>query len=125
MKIPHAVKQLSQWATTEPALWSPQAVATEGWVPRACASRQEKPLQYEAWAMKSSPCSPRLEKAQEQPQRSGTTKGEKKKYCFANAGGTGLIPSWGTKIPHAMWIGKKRLKKKKKELEMASLVVQW
>ena len=28
-----------------------------------------------------------------------------------NAGGTGLIPSWGTKIMLALWHGKKKKKK--------------
>ena len=30
------------------------------------------------------------------------------------AAGTGLIPDWGTKIPHAAWCGHKLKKKKKK-----------
>ena len=35
--------------------------------------------------------------------------------CVAHARGTGSIPSWGTKIPHAVRCSKKYLKKKKKE----------
>ena len=30
-----------------------------------------------------------------------------------NAGGAGLIPGWGTNIPHAAWSGKKKKRKKK------------
>ena len=33
------------------------------------------------------------------------------RLCTSNAGGAGLIPGWGTKIPHATWYGQK-LKKK-------------
>ena len=29
------------------------------------------------------------------------------RLCPSNAGGVGLIPGWGTKIPCAMWHGKK------------------
>ena len=48
-KIPHAVKQLSQCATTtEPPLWSPRATTTEAHMPRACVLQQEKPPQREA-----------------------------------------------------------------------------
>ena len=34
--------------------------------------------------------------------------------CYTSAGGSGLIPGWGTKIPHAAWSGQnnKILKKK-------------
>ena len=31
--------------------------------------------------------------------------------CFSNAGGTGSIPGWGTKIPHAMQHSQKKKKK--------------
>ena len=27
----------------------------------------------------------------------------------SNAGGTGSIPGWGTKIPHALWSGQKKI----------------
>ena len=30
------------------------------------------------------------------------------RLCASNAGGMGLIPGWGTKIPHATWRGKKK-----------------
>ena len=53
-KIPHAVGQLSQWATT-----------TEACVPRDDASKQGKPLQWEAHELKlqRSLHLPQLEKA--------------------------------------------------------------
>ena len=37
-----------------------------------------------------------------------------KTMCYTSAGGSGLIPGWGTKIPHAAWSGQnnKILKKK-------------
>ena len=50
-KIPHAVEQLSPWATTtEPVLWSPRTTTAEARVPRAHAQQQEKPPQLEACA---------------------------------------------------------------------------
>ena len=39
-----------------------------------------------------------------------------------NAGGKGLIPGWGTKVPHAVWCGQKNLRKNEYR---ASLVAQW
>ena len=30
------------------------------------------------------------------------------RLCTPNAGGRGLIPGWGTKIPHAAWSGQKK-----------------
>ena len=33
------------------------------------------------------------------------------RLCGFNAGGTGSIPSWETKIPHAAWYGQKVKKK--------------
>ena len=38
------------------------------------------------------------------------------------AGGTGLIPALGTKIPHAMWYGQKAHKKKKKRERETTLL---
>ena len=32
------------------------------------------------------------------------------RLCLYNAGGTGLIPVWGTKILHASWQGQKKKK---------------
>ena len=32
------------------------------------------------------------------------------RLCVSTAGGMGLIPSWGTKIPHASRCGQKELK---------------
>ena len=34
-------------------------------------------------------------------------------------GRIGLIPGWGTKIPHAVWIGQKIKEKKKSEVTVA------
>ena len=34
-------------------------------------------------------------------------------FCTPNAGGPGSIPGQGTKIPRAMWRGKKKKKEKK------------
>ena len=49
-RVPHAAERLGLCATTtEPALWSPRAMATEARVPGARA------LQREAMAAKSSP----------------------------------------------------------------------
>ena len=36
------------------------------------------------------------------------------RLCASNAGGTGLIPGQGNKIPHAMWCIQKEIEKKKK-----------
>ena len=33
------------------------------------------------------------------------------RFCISNAGVAGLIPGWRTKIPHAVWQGKKNLPK--------------
>ena len=33
------------------------------------------------------------------------------RFCGSNAGGTGSIPSWETKIPHTAWYGQKVKKK--------------
>ena len=41
--------------------------------------------------------------------------GQRLRLHTSNAGGTGLIPAWGTKISHAALPGQKNLKKKKKE----------
>ena len=30
------------------------------------------------------------------------------RLCASTAGGTGLIPGWGTKTPHALWHGQKQ-----------------
>ena len=38
-------------------------------------------------------------------------------FCTSTAGGMGLIPSWRTKIPHAVVLSKKK-KKKKKTLDL-------
>ena len=40
-------------------------------------------------------------------------------FTVSTAGGMGLIPSWGTKIPHAMCFGQKK-KKKAKEVKSLS-----
>ena len=37
------------------------------------------------------------------------------RLCASNAGGTGSIPGWGTKISHAVQRGQKKKKKKKKK----------
>ena len=36
------------------------------------------------------------------------------RLCAPNAGGTGWIPGWGTKIPHAAWRSQRKKKKKNK-----------
>ena len=33
----------------------------------------------------------------------------------SNAGDMGLILSWGTRIPHAVWLGQKKIKKQTKK----------
>ena len=30
------------------------------------------------------------------------------RLCSSNVGGSGSIPCWGTKIPHAIWSGQKK-----------------
>ena len=65
-KTPHVGEQLSLWDTTiEPVLWSLEATTTETHVPRASARQQEKPVQWEARALRlgSTPHSPQPEKA--------------------------------------------------------------
>ena len=65
-KTPHVGEQLSLWDTTiEPVLWSLEATTTETHVPRASAWQQEKPVQWEARALRlgSTPHSPQPEKA--------------------------------------------------------------
>ena len=37
------------------------------------------------------------------------------RLCASTAGGTGLIPGWGTKIPHAVWYGQKKKREREKE----------
>ena len=32
------------------------------------------------------------------------------RICTSTAGGTGSIPGWGTKVPHAVWCGQKKKK---------------
>ena len=34
----------------------------------------------------------------------------------STAGGTGLIPGWGTKTPHATWHGQEKLKRMEKDI---------
>ena len=55
---------------------SPCATTTEALAPRAHDPQQQKPPQGEAHApqLKSSPCSPQLEKAHRQQQRPSTAK---------------------------------------------------
>ena len=65
-KIPHAVEQLSPWATTtEPVLWSPEAVTTEACMPYrpGSAIREATAMKSPCTAMKSRPCSPQVEKS--------------------------------------------------------------
>ena len=41
--------------------------------------------------------------------KTGTSMGAQwLRLCAPNAGGSGLIPGWGTKILHAVWYGKKK-----------------
>ena len=56
--------------TSQPALWSLWAAATESSRSRACAPQQEKPPQWEAHALQleSNPYLLQLEKAQAQQQ---------------------------------------------------------
>ena len=73
---------------------------------RACVLQQEKPPQWEA-ATKSSPYLPQLEKAHMHNKKPAqpkikTIKKRKEKNSPCSAGDVGSIPSWGTKIPHAM-----------------------
>ena len=42
----------------------------------------------------------------------------------STAGGTGSIPGWGTKIPHATWHGPEK-KKKKRKILVKSAVWHW
>ena len=66
-KIPHAMQQLSPWATTTKAL-----------VPRARAPQQEKPPQWEAHApQRSSPCASQLQKSHMQQRRHNAAKTKK------------------------------------------------
>ena len=44
--------------------------------------------------------------------------------CTPKAGGTGLIPGQGTKIPHALWWGQKE-KKQTQPLCISIIVVTW
>ena len=37
------------------------------------------------------------------------------RLCASMAGGTGLIPGWGTKIPHAAWHSQKKKKIRERE----------
>ena len=39
------------------------------------------------------------------------------RFHASNAEGMGLIPGWGTKIPHAEWWGQKKKKKTEREKE--------
>ena len=56
-KIPHPVEQLSLYiATTEPVLQGTQAAAAEAHVPRACASQEKKPLQWEGFSVAPAHC---------------------------------------------------------------------
>ena len=57
-----------------PQLLSPRDTTTKARAPRAHAPQQEKPPQWEASAMKSSPCSPQLEKAHTQQRRPNAAK---------------------------------------------------
>ena len=43
------------------------------------------------------------------------------RLCASNAGGAGLIPSWGAKIPHAAWYSQKikKLSLPKSEISQA------
>ena len=46
----------------------------------------------------------------------------------SNAGGTGSIPGWGTRIPRAAWHGQKIFKKEKKKNKVRSIgakMVSW
>ena len=40
------------------------------------------------------------------------------KIHASNTGGMGLIPGWGTKIPHTTWPKSLKIKKKKKLVEI-------
>ena len=64
-----------------PQLRSLRAATTEAHIPRSCALQQEKPLQWEAWALQleSSPYSPQVEKAHMQQLRPSTAKNKLKK----------------------------------------------
>ena len=70
-KIPHAMEQLSPRATTtEPTChnyWSPYA-----WSP--CSKRKATAMRSPCTTMKSSPCSPQLEKAHAQQRRPNAAK---------------------------------------------------
>ena len=39
------------------------------------------------------------------------------RFHASNAEGMGLIPGWGTKIPHAEWWGQKKKKEREREKE--------
>ena len=61
-------------------LWSPQAATTEARMPGACASKQEKPLQWEAGALpwRVVPACHKLEKACMQQRRPTIAKNQNK-----------------------------------------------
>ena len=84
-KIPHAVEQLSPCTTTiEPVLWSPEAAATEAWVPRACVPQQQKPSQWEACALQleSSPHLLQLKKSPLSNEDPAQSKINKQRFFF-------------------------------------------
>ena len=42
----------------------------------------------------------------------------------SNAGGTGSIPGWGTKMPHAVWHHRRNFLKKNKNLKISPMTIQ-
>ena len=126
-KIPHAVKQLSPWATTmslcsrarELQLLKPKN-------PRAHAPQREKPLQWEAQALhlQSSLPTPQLEKkvcpatktqhGQRQVKLKNKTKAgtsltiQGLRLHGSNVEGVGSIPGHRTKITHTAWCGQNK-----------------
>ena len=93
-------------------LWSPRATVTEAYAPRACALQQEKPRQWEAWALQLER-SPPLSATRESPhamkiQHSQKEKKKKKKkqktpwelYVFIALVAFLFFPALWTKGPH-------------------------